>query len=175
MYMIRQSFPDSWQDRTCRIHLFFLFLLLRSINILMDDIEEGAVAFKLGLDTMGWNPFQRSIGKFLYILVFPMILLCQEFKKKAVTSNEAPSERLSSRCVLLQTIAHMSLFESFLKTWSGLIFFQLNGMEWYKEFIWSKMKNKPVLVLVFGWWKLQFWKPHSNAKSAFCTNWCTNL
>jgi hypothetical protein len=93
MYMIRQSFPDSWQDRTCRIHLFFLFLLLRSINILMDDIEEGAVAFKLGLDTMGWNLFQRSIGIIFYILVFTKKLLCQEFKETAATSHEAPSEQ----------------------------------------------------------------------------------
>ena len=123
------------------------------------------------------NSLISCIVKWFYEMELQAIYLslCQEFKKTALTSNEAPSERLSSRCVLLQTIAHMSLFESFLKTWSGLIFFQLNGMEWYKEFFWSKMKNKPVLVLVFGWWKLQFWKPHSNAKSAFCTNWCTNL
>ena len=130
MYMIRQSFPDSWQDRTCRIHLFFLFLLLRSINILMDDIGEGAVAFKLGLDTMGWNLFQRSIGIILHILVFTINSLCQEFKKTAATSNEAPSERLSPRCVLLQTIAHMILFESFLKNmkWSHLFSIKWNGM-----------------------------------------------
>ena len=56
----------------------------------MDDIEEGAVAFKLGLDTMGWNLFQRSIRIIFYILVFTKNLLRQEFKKTGETSTEAP-------------------------------------------------------------------------------------